>query len=221
MSENGSSSILKDRDFNQRVSPGTVPAPAGAPAGPAKIINRLIGIAPKSACRLYRMNSDKISRAPRQATASGIGYGTGDRAAKRIPAPLPIADTMMNSKRISDRRFQLRNSEKNETAWLPDTFAIKAPLPWDVPAAATVIRRPGRYTPMSCTRSTPSAWTGACSQAIFRPANCSARMMRFSMPSKRLCRTLPGTNGRNCFTGTRHASTAYDRWYPLPVTGGR
>lgn len=130
----GTSFTLEGPNFNLSIPPGSVVGLAGAPSGPSKFINMLIGVAPNSAYRLWRMNRDETPRSPRQATASRIGYVTGDRAAKGILASLSIADNIMASTRISERRFLVRKSERKEAARLLETLSIKAASQRDVPA---------------------------------------------------------------------------------------
>lgn len=109
-----------------RVAPGDVLGLAGAPDGPADLIDALIGVA---SSRTWDVALDGVPlrfKNPAAAVRSGVGYVSGDRAEKGILATLPILDNVVAGARVALRRRFVRGDEPRRTNDALRRLSIKA-----------------------------------------------------------------------------------------------
>ncbi|MER8759866.1 sugar ABC transporter ATP-binding protein [Mesorhizobium sp. M0976] len=114
---------------------GTILGLAGAPPGPIGLIAPLVG-AGKG--RDWQISLDGVQvkfASPTQAVRAGVGYVSGDRAAKGILSQLPIVDNVLAARRIRDRRRIVRGAEPHECADLVSALKLKARSIWDLPSS--------------------------------------------------------------------------------------
>jgi len=117
------------------LTPGTILGLAGAPPGPIGLIGPLVG-AGKG--RNWQISLDGVQvrfTSPTQAVRAGVGYVSGDRAAKGILSQLPIVDNVLAARRIRDRRRIVRSAEQHECADLVAALKLKARSIWDLPSS--------------------------------------------------------------------------------------
>ena len=92
---------IEEAGVRLELQPGTVLGVAGAPAGPAALIEALTGAARKKRWTVARAGWPDQLRSPRKAARLGAGYVTGDRAHKGVLHSLPIIDNVMASRRVT------------------------------------------------------------------------------------------------------------------------
>ncbi|MGH7117969.1 MAG: ATP-binding cassette domain-containing protein, partial [Acetobacteraceae bacterium] len=74
-------------------------------------------------------------RTPRQAARSGIGYISGDRAAKGIIGGLPVVDNVMASRRVVEHRHVVSRHEAAEARAMLQALNAGERSVWGFPAA--------------------------------------------------------------------------------------
>ncbi len=117
------------------IAPGTILGFAGAPAGPTGLIATLVGASREGEWRLSIDGRERRFASPAEAVRSGIGFISGDRAAKGILAKLPIVDNVLAGRRVRERRRLVREDERGECASLVSALKLKAGSIWDAPAS--------------------------------------------------------------------------------------
>ena len=83
---------------------GDVLGLAGAPAGPAALIDQLIGVKEFGEWRITRDGRPLSFSSPSKAVRAGVGYVSGDRANKGLLASLPLLDNVVAASRVARRR---------------------------------------------------------------------------------------------------------------------
>lgn len=124
---------LKGPEVDLPVSAGTILGLAGAPAGPVSVIAALTGASRDAAWSLSGEGWPERPRSPKEAVQDGIGYVSGDRAAKGVLAQLPIIDNVLASRRVKEERRLVARRERAECAALVTTLKVKAASLWDLP----------------------------------------------------------------------------------------
>lgn len=125
---------IKEAGFRLDLQPGTVLGVAGAPAGPAALIEGLTGAARKKRWTVARAGWPGQLRSPRKAARLGAGYVTGDRAHKGVLHSLPIIDNVMAARRVSRGSLLAGGSEGAECLDLLKVLKVKAASVWDLPS---------------------------------------------------------------------------------------
>jgi ribose transport system ATP-binding protein len=105
---------------------GSILGLAGAPDGPAGVINALIGADPGTAWSMTLDGQPRRFRSPADAVRSGVGYVSGDRAEKGILATLPILDNLAAAGRIARQQWLVLPREVREAASALRRLSIKA-----------------------------------------------------------------------------------------------
>ncbi|TGV62839.1 sugar ABC transporter ATP-binding protein, partial [Mesorhizobium sp. M00.F.Ca.ET.149.01.1.1] len=72
---------------------------------------------------------------PAAAARAGIGFVSGDRAAKGILSQLPIVDNVLAARRVRDNRRIVGAAERQECSDLVSALKLKAGSIWDLPAS--------------------------------------------------------------------------------------
>jgi ribose transport system ATP-binding protein len=88
-----------------RLTSGDVLGLAGAPIGPAGLIDALTGAARSDRWKFMIDGVGVDFANPAEAVRAGVGYVSGDRAEKGILATLPILDNIVAAARIAGRRL--------------------------------------------------------------------------------------------------------------------
>lgn len=117
---------LRHGTLTVRVAPGEVLGLAGAPDGPADLMNALVGAAPSRIWELALDDAPLRFANPAAAVRSGVGYVSGDRAEKGILSTLPILDNVVAGSRVAWRRRLLRGDELRRTNDALKRLSIKA-----------------------------------------------------------------------------------------------
>ncbi|NYJ13018.1 ribose transport system ATP-binding protein [Rhizobium leguminosarum] len=125
---------IEEADFRLELLPGTVLGVAGAPAGPAALIEALTGAARKKRWTVARAGWPDQLQSPRKAARLGAGYVTGDRAHKGVLHSLPIIDNVMASRRVTRGSLLASGSEGAECLDLLKALKVKAASVWDLPS---------------------------------------------------------------------------------------
>ena len=125
---------IKGLGIDVVVGRGDILGLAGAPAGPERLIEALIGMSETDAFEILLNGREHSYRSTRQAVRQRIGFVSGDRAAKGILATLPIVDNMLASRRVARRQVLIPRSETTEATGLLAALQIKAASIWDLPA---------------------------------------------------------------------------------------
>ncbi|MBB5502994.1 sugar ABC transporter ATP-binding protein [Paraburkholderia sp. MM5384-R2] len=125
---------IRHDDIEVEVGPGSIIGLAGAPTGPAALIEALTGLAMRTAWDIRRNGTTIRYRCPSAAARAGVGYISGDRANKGILATLPIIDNLMAARRIVERRSVARSEELVHGASLLHALKIRAGSLWDLPS---------------------------------------------------------------------------------------
>ncbi|OWV82420.1 ABC transporter ATP-binding protein [Rhizobium sp. R634] len=125
---------IEEAGLRLELLPGTVLGVAGAPAGPAALIEALTGAARKKRWKVARAGWPGQLRSPRKAARLGAGYVTGDRASKGVLNSLPIIDNMMASRRVTRGALLAGGSEAGECLDLLKALKVKAASVWDLPS---------------------------------------------------------------------------------------
>lgn len=99
---------------------------AGAPDGPAGVINALTGADSHSPWSIALDGQSRRFRSPVEAVRSGVGYVSGDRAEKGILATLPILDNLAAAGRIARKQWLALPQEVREAASALRRLSIKA-----------------------------------------------------------------------------------------------
>ncbi|TGP77391.1 sugar ABC transporter ATP-binding protein [bacterium M00.F.Ca.ET.227.01.1.1] len=115
--------------------PGTILGLAGAPAGPTGLIDPLVGAGKGAGWRLSGEGLADGFSSPAAAARAGIGFVSGDRAAKGILSQLPIVDNVLAARRVRDNRRIVGAAERQECSDLVSALKLKAGSIWDLPAS--------------------------------------------------------------------------------------
>jgi len=124
---------IEEAGFRLELLPGTVLGGAGAPAGPAALIEGLTGAARKKRWTVARAGWPDHLRSPRMAARLGAGFVTGDRAHKGVLHSLPIIDNVLASRRVTRGSLLTGRSEGAECIDLLNALKVKAASVWDLP----------------------------------------------------------------------------------------
>lgn len=122
----GPSLGLAKGDLSLELPAGSILGLAGAPEGPAGVINALVGVEPHSDWSISLDGQSRRFRSPAEAVRSGVGYVSGDRAEKGILAALPILDNLAAAGRIARRRWSVLPQEVREAVSALKRLSIKA-----------------------------------------------------------------------------------------------
>lgn len=125
---------IEEAGFRLDLQPGTVLGVAGAPAGPAGLIEALTGAAREKRWTVARAGWPDQLGSPRKAARLGAGYVTGDRAHKGVLHSLPIIDNVMASRRVTRGSLLAGGSEGAECLDLLKALKVKAASVWDLPS---------------------------------------------------------------------------------------
>ena len=119
---------LRNGDLRVELRKGEILGLAGAPVGPMRLINALVGAeAASTSAWTFTLNGTPCRfRRPADAVRAGVGYVSGDRAEKGILSTLPILDNMAAAARIARRRWRVLAQEVREAAHALDRLSIKA-----------------------------------------------------------------------------------------------
>lgn len=117
------------------IKPGTILGLAGAPAGPTGLIDPLVGAGKGAGWRLAGDGFGKSFPSPAAAARAGIGFVSGDRAAKGILSQLAIVDNVLAARRVRDKRRIVGAAERQECSDLVSALKLKAGSIWDLPAS--------------------------------------------------------------------------------------
>lgn len=123
----GATIDLQAGDLALRLAPGSVLGLAGAPSGPADLIDGLIGVRPSLAWRIMIDGRPMRFATPAHAIRGGVGYVSGDRAEKGLLATLPILDNVVAAARVAGRRWFTAAREAAAAEDALDRLSIKAP----------------------------------------------------------------------------------------------
>ncbi|MBB4235870.1 ATP-binding cassette domain-containing protein [Rhizobium esperanzae] len=124
---------IQEQGFKLELRPGTILGVAGAPAGPAMLIDGLTGAARSKRWTVARAGWPDRLQSPRQAARLGAGYITGDRAHKGVLHSLPIIDNVMASRRVVRGAAIAGGSEGAECLDLLKALKVRAASVWDLP----------------------------------------------------------------------------------------
>ena len=125
---------LRRADVRLDVYPGTIVGLAGAPAGPACLIDALAGLAAPGEWELLRAGKPLRYASTSAAARDGVGFISGDRADRGILHSLPIVDNLSAAERVVRGRSFARRAEAAHGAQLLETLNIRAGSLWDLPA---------------------------------------------------------------------------------------
>lgn len=125
---------IEEAGFRLELQQGTVLGVAGAPAGPAALIEGLTGAARNKRWKVARAGWPDQLRSPRKAARLGAGYVTGDRAHKGVLHSLPIIDNVMASRRVTRGALLAGGLEAAECLDLLKALKVKAASVWDLPS---------------------------------------------------------------------------------------
>lgn len=117
------------------VGAGRILGLAGAPAGPSALIDTLIGEAQSSDWDIVCDGRPLALKTPRQAARAGVGYISGDRAAKGIISSLPVVDNVMASRRVVERSHFVSRHEPEDAQQLLVALKVGERSVWGSPAA--------------------------------------------------------------------------------------
>jgi ribose transport system ATP-binding protein len=117
---------LAKGDLSLELPAGSILGLAGAPEGPAGVINALVGAEPHSAWSIRLDGRPRRFRSPADAVRSGVGYVSGDRAEKGILSTLPIVDNLAAAGRIARRRWRVLPQEVRDAVSALQRLSIKA-----------------------------------------------------------------------------------------------
>ncbi|TMV79212.1 sugar ABC transporter ATP-binding protein [Thioclava sp. BHET1] len=115
------------------IAAGTILGLAGSPTGPSGLISALIGAGGAARWQLKGAGWPEIPASPQAAVRAGIGYVSGDRAAKGVLSQLPIIDNLVASRRVMERRRFFGRRERDEAAELVKALKVKIGSVWDLP----------------------------------------------------------------------------------------
>jgi ribose transport system ATP-binding protein len=104
---------------------GNILGLAGAPDGPAGVINALIGAESRAGWSIALDSQPRQFRSPADAVRSGVGYVSGDRAEKGILATLPILDNLAAAGRIARQQWLVLPQEVRDAASALRRLSIK------------------------------------------------------------------------------------------------
>ena len=129
---------IEGQGIDLQLETGTILGLAGAPSGPAALIDTLVGTS-KVARRKghdWRLSRNAVRlefRTPRQAVSGGIGFVSGDRANKGVLATLPIIDNLMASRRVVQSDITVPAAEIRQGRHLLSALNIKVASLWSLP----------------------------------------------------------------------------------------
>ncbi|SIR32966.1 monosaccharide ABC transporter ATP-binding protein, CUT2 family [Rhizobium sp. RU35A] len=126
--------VLKGAEAVIPIHKGQILGLAGSPAGPSQVIALLNGTGRSSSWSLDAKGWPARPASPRDAVALGIGYVSGDRRHKGVLAQLPIVDNMLASRRVREKRYMVRASERRECLDLVHALKLKAGSIRDLPS---------------------------------------------------------------------------------------
>ncbi|MBX5105101.1 sugar ABC transporter ATP-binding protein [Rhizobium lentis] len=124
---------IEEPGFRLELQPGTVLGVAGAPVGPAALIEGLTGTARTKRWTVARAGWPDRLQSPKRAARLGAGFITGDRSNKGILHSLPIIDNVMASRRVVRSAAIAGGSEGAECLDLLKALKVKAASVWDLP----------------------------------------------------------------------------------------
>ncbi|RUM08841.1 ATP-binding cassette domain-containing protein [Rhizobium chutanense] len=124
---------IEEPGFRLELQPGTILGVAGAPAGPAALIEGLTGAARARRWTVTRAGWPDRFQSPRLAARLGAGYITGDRSRKGVLHSLPIIDNVMASRRVVRGAAIAGGAEGAECLDLLKALKVKAASVWDLP----------------------------------------------------------------------------------------
>ena len=122
----GPSLGLAKGDLSLELPAGSILGLAGAPEGPAGVINALVGAEPRSDWSIKLNGRSRRFRSPAEAVRCGVGYVSGDRAEKGILAALPILDNLAAAGRIARGRWRVLPQEVRDAVSALQRLSIKA-----------------------------------------------------------------------------------------------
>lgn len=105
---------------------GSILGLAGAPDGPARVIDALVGASAHPTWSIKLDGRTRRFRSPAEAVRSGVGYVSGDRAEKGILATLPILDNLAAAGRIARKQWLVLPREVREATSALRRLSIKA-----------------------------------------------------------------------------------------------
>lgn len=129
----GALSVLDADGMEVSVMPGTILGLAGAPAGPSALIDALVGARDVANWTIRADGFPERFPSPAAAVGAGVGFVSGDRAAKGVLAQLPIIDNVLAARRIRSGRFLVTRREEAECQSLVSALKLKAGSIWDMP----------------------------------------------------------------------------------------
>jgi len=132
-SGDGERITLEDSGVRLELHPGTILGVAGAPAGPAGLIEALTGAARAKRWTVARPGWPNRLRSPRHAVRLGAGFITGDRAHKGVLHSLPLIDNVMASRRVVRKTALTGGGEGQECLALLSALKVKAASIRDLP----------------------------------------------------------------------------------------
>lgn len=115
------------------VAAGTILGLAGAPAGPGGLIETLVGSARNTFWAIRAEDLPERFRSPAAAVKAGVGFVSGDRAAKGVLQQLPIIDNVLAARRVRSGALLVRSGEEAECRSLAAALKLKAGSIWDMP----------------------------------------------------------------------------------------
>lgn len=131
----GAVSLSGPEGTSIELASGTILGLAGAPPGPIGLIMPLVGAGRGHDWQLSFDTAQVRFSSPAQAVRAGVGFVSGDRAAKGILSQLPIIDNVLAARRIRDRRQVVRGAEQDECVDLVSALKLKARSIWDLPSS--------------------------------------------------------------------------------------
>jgi len=133
VSGDGACITLEDSSVRLELCPGTILGVAGAPAGPAGLIEALTGAARAKRWTVARAGWPNHLGSPRRAVRLGAGFITGDRTHKGVLHSLPLIDNVMASRRVVRKNALTGGGEDQECLELLRTLKVKASSIRDLP----------------------------------------------------------------------------------------
>ncbi|MCK0195770.1 sugar ABC transporter ATP-binding protein [Ancylobacter sp. 6x-1] len=122
----GTTVSIEGPGLSVTLPPGSVLGLAGAPGGPSRLIDTLIGANTDLHWRIAMDGALRHFAVPAEAVRQGVGYVSGDRAEKGLLVTLPILDNVVAAARIAGRRWFAGRREARVTQDALERLAIKA-----------------------------------------------------------------------------------------------
>ncbi|MGX9574304.1 sugar ABC transporter ATP-binding protein [Mesorhizobium sp. f-mel] len=131
----GAMTLEGPEDTRIEVRPGIVLGLAGAPAGPTGLIAPLVGAGSGAGWRISGEGFGGCFASPAEAVRAGVGFVSGDRAAKGVLSQLPIVDNVVAARRVRDRTQLVCAAERQQCLDLVSALKLKAGSIWDMPSS--------------------------------------------------------------------------------------